>query len=51
MAKGKKNMTIHKKNPNTDRPNGKSWKKFPKGFDRIKGKLVPADNVSKGISV
>lgn len=51
MAKGKKKMTTHKNVRQADRPNGKSWKQHPKGFDRIKGRLVPADNQTKGISV
>lgn len=30
----------HKKNPNVDRPNGKAWKKHPKGFSTIARRLV-----------
>lgn len=50
MAKQKK-TTVHKKVRQDDRPNGKSWKQHPKGFDRIKGRLVPANDVSKDVSV
>lgn len=50
MAKGKKKMTVHKKIVNVARPNGKSWKQHPQRFDTLKGKLSPADNISKGTS-
>lgn len=51
MAKGKKKMTTHKHTPNQDRPNGKSWKKHPQRFDLVKGKLISADNNTKGTAV
>lgn len=51
MAKGKKKMTVHKHTPNLERRNGKSWKKNPRAFDRVKGRLVLADNRTKGASI
>lgn len=30
----------HKRTPNVDRPNGKAWKKHPKGFTRRTRRLV-----------
>lgn len=40
MAKGKKKMTTHKHIVNAERPNGKSWKQHPKGFDLTLRRLV-----------
>ena len=39
----------HKKNPNLDRPNGKAWKKHPKGFALTLRRLISSD-VLKGTS-
>jgi len=30
----------HKHTPNLARPNGKAWKKLPKGFDLYRGRLI-----------
>lgn len=51
MAKGKKKTTVHKHTPNLERKNGKSWKQHPKAFDLTKGRLVLADNRTKGLSI
>jgi hypothetical protein len=39
----------HKQTPNAERPNGKAWKKFPKGFSLTAGRLV-STQVLKGTS-
>jgi hypothetical protein len=52
MAKGKKKMTTHKKVRQDGRPNGKAFKKHPKGFDLDKGKLYTVSGSAwKGLSV
>lgn len=51
MAKGKKKTTVHKSTPNADRPNGKSWKKHPKAFDRGSGRLFTSLHYDKGTTV
>lgn len=38
----------HKKTPNTDRPNGKAWKKFPKAFSLVSRSLLTGSQVTKG---
>ncbi len=47
MANGKK-MTVHKKVRQDDRPNGKSWKKRPKGFTTLDRKLITVSQRNKG---
>lgn len=39
MAKGKKKMTVHKSIRQDGRPNGKKWKKHPKGFNTVDRRL------------
>ena len=48
MAKGKKKMTVHKHTPNTERPNGKSWKQHPKGFTTVDRKLITVSQKNNG---
>lgn len=45
-----KRMTVHKNIRQDGRPNGKAWKKRPKGFDLESGKLVTTGQFSKGKS-
>lgn len=40
MAKGKGAPASKKSGDNSNRPNGKAWKKHPKEFDKEKGRLV-----------
>ncbi len=40
----------HKQIRQDGRPNGKAFKSRPKGFDRVKGRLVPVLYDSKGRS-
>lgn len=41
----------HKHTPNVDRPNGKAWKKRPKGFDSITRQLETTTQQFKGTTV
>lgn len=41
----------HKHTPNVNRPNGKAWKKFPKGWDSESRRLVIATLGTKGTVV
>lgn len=38
----------HKHTPNVDRPNGKAWKKHPKGFSETFRRLVTVPKAQAG---